>query len=95
MTSKGINQPSRSNGEIDGLGFYFFIRGGRINFNESISGVVGIGLGGITQQVELFLYGISFEQEDFLFTSNIYAGVEFCTVRTPHIGSSVSLDYDR
>ena len=73
---KGINQSLKVAGKIDGLGFYLS-SGGRINFNEFFAGIVGVGVGGINQQLQFSLYNIVFEQKDFLFSSNIFLGVEF------------------
>lgn len=77
---KGINQNAVNiNGEIDGLGFYLS-SGGRINFNESISALVGIGVGGINQHLNFSLSGIPFDQKKFLFSSNVFLGVEYSPI---------------
>ena len=76
---KGINQALKISGEIDGLGFYL-TSGGRINFNESLSGVLGIGAGGFHQQLHLSLAGTPLEQKEFLFSSNIFLGVEYSPI---------------
>lgn len=82
---KGINQPLDVSGEIDGFGYYLS-SGGRINFNDYISGFVGIGVGGLKQELELSLYGISIEQNDFLFCYQIFSGLEFRPLDSISIG---------
>lgn len=75
----GINQALKMNGEIDGLGFHFS-SGARINFNEAFSSVVGVGAGGTEQKIQFSLSGTSFEKKDFLFSSNLFLGIEFTPV---------------
>ena len=80
---KGTNLPL--SGEIDGFGCYLS-SGGRLNFNDYISAFAGIGLGGVSQQLELSLGGISLEQSDFLFAYQIFSGLEFRPVNSISLG---------
>lgn len=82
---KGINLPLDVSGGVDGFGYYLS-SGGRINFNDFVSGFVGIGVGGVKQQLELSLYGISIEQKDFLFSYQIFSGLEFRPLDSISIG---------
>lgn len=82
---KGINLPLDVSGGVDGFGYYLS-SGGRINFNDFVSGFVGIGVGGVKQQLELSLYGISIEQKDFLFGYQIFSGLEFRPLDSISIG---------
>ena len=76
---KGINLPLVVSGKIDGFGYYFS-SGGRINFNEYISGFAGIGVGGVNQQLHLSLSGTPLDLKEFLFSSNIFLGVEYSPI---------------
>ncbi|MDB3958569.1 porin family protein [Opitutales bacterium] len=82
---KGINQPLDVSGEIDGFGYYLS-SGGRFNFNDSISGFVGTGVGGVNQQFQLSLYGVSIEQNEFLFGYQVFSGLEFRPLDSTSIG---------
>ena len=82
---KGINLPVVVRGKIDGFGYYFS-SGGRINFNDYISGFAGIGVGGVNQQLDLSLDVIPIEQNDFLFGYQIFSGLEFRPLDSTSIG---------
>ncbi len=73
---KGTNPSFNIIGEIEGLGFHLS-SGGRINFNESFSGIAGIGVGGIRQKLDLSWSGYPIGDTDFLFSSNVFLGIEF------------------
>ena len=73
---KSINPSFNIVGGIEGLGFHLS-SGGRINFNESFSGIAGIGVGGIRQELNLSWSGYPIGDTDFLFSSNVLLGLEF------------------
>jgi len=73
---KSINPSFNIVGGIEGLGVYLS-SGGRINFNESFSGIAGIGVGGIRQELNLSWSGYPIGDTDFLFSSNVLLGLEF------------------
>tara|TARA_B100001093_G_C26854511_1_gene1026766 strand:- start:1501 stop:2343 length:843 start_codon:yes stop_codon:yes gene_type:complete len=72
---KSINVPLVFLGETDGVGFHFS-GGGRIHFNDYISGLLGAGLGGVNQESSFLLSGISVEESDFLFSFQLFTGLE-------------------
>ena len=76
---KGTNPSFNIIGEIEGVGFHLS-SGGRINFNESFSGIAGIGVGGIRQELNLSWSGYPIGDTDFLFSSNVLLGVEYCPI---------------
>lgn len=73
---KGTNPSFNIIGDIEGIGFYL-TSGGRINFNEFFSGILGIGVGGIKQEFNLSWFGYPIGDTDFLFSSHVLFGIEF------------------
>ena len=72
---KSINIPLDFSGETEGLGVHISV-GGRVHFNDYLAGVLGAGIGGVDQDVSFQLSGIAVEESDFLFSYQIFAGLE-------------------
>jgi len=71
----GINIPLGFSGESSGVGFHFS-GGGRIHFNDFISGMIGAGVGGIDHDVSFSLAGLSVKERDFLLSLQLFTGLE-------------------
>ena len=76
MRSINVNIPLDFSGKTEGVGLHISA-GGRVHFNEYIAGVMGAGVGGVEQDVSIELWGIGVEESDFLFSYQIFAGLEF------------------
>ena len=72
---KSINIPLDFSGETEGMGIHISV-GGRVHFNEYIAGVLGAGIGGLDQDISFQLAGLAMEESDFLFSCQIFAGLE-------------------
>ena len=73
---KRINLPIGISGDVDGLGIHFS-GGGRLPFNQSMSAIAGLGVGGIYQNISFNLSGVPVEEWDFLLSTQLFAGLEF------------------
>ena len=72
---KSINISLDFSGETEGMGVHISA-GGRVHFNEYITGVLGAGIGGVDQDISFQLAGLAVEESDFLFSYQIFAGLE-------------------
>jgi len=81
----GINIPLGFSGESSGVGFHFS-GGGRIHFNEFISGMIGVGVGGIEHDVSFSLAGLSVNESDFLLSLHLLTGLELNPTQQSKVG---------
>lgn len=77
---KSINVPQFNplliSGDVDGVGFHFS-GGGRLNLSESFSARVGVGLGGVHQDVSFMLFGNSVNEKNSLLSAQLFTGLEY------------------
>ena len=81
----GINIPLEFSGESSGVGFHFS-GGGRIHFNDFISGMIGAGVGGIEHDVSFSLAGLSVKESDFLLSLHLFTGLELNPTQQSKVG---------
>ncbi|MDG1324950.1 MAG: hypothetical protein P8P49_04215 [Opitutales bacterium] len=72
-------------GESKGWGVHVS-GGGRIHLNQFISFSLGAGIGGVDQDTSFSLAGIPVEEKDFLFSYQVFSGLEFRPVESTSIG---------
>jgi opacity protein-like surface antigen len=87
---KSINLPLPFSGEVDGVG-YHFSGGGRFNFSELFAVTGGMGFGGVRQDVSFLLYGNSVNEKKSLFSTQLFAGLEYRPFKDMIIGLNYRL----
>ena len=75
MKSIEIPVPLSFTGESTGVGVHL-AGGGRFFLNDFISFSLGAGVGGVNQNISFVLAGIPVEEKDFLFSYQLFTGVE-------------------
>jgi len=63
-------------GEVDGIGIHLS-GGGRIYLSQNLAVFCGLGFGGVSQDVSFTLVGDLVNESDFLFSGQIFTGLEF------------------
>ena len=71
-----INLPVEFTGESYGLGMHLS-GGGRVHVNEISSCFLGVGIGGVEQNLSFSMAGTPVEESDFLLSFQLFAGLEF------------------
>jgi opacity protein-like surface antigen len=73
---KSIDLPLNFSGKVDGLGIHL-TGGGHVQINEYLTGIGGLGLGRVNQDVSFSLNGLSVREQDLLFSAQFFLGLEF------------------
>ena len=83
--SIGTIIPLGFSGEATGVGVHL-AGGGRFFLNDLISFYIGVGIGGVNQNISFLLEGYPVEDKDFLFSYQLFAGLEFRPVHSTSLG---------
>ena len=77
--------PLRFSGEATGIGVHL-AGGGRFFLTDLISFSVGAGLGGVNQNISFLLEDYPVEEKDFLFSYQLFTGLEFRPAHSISLG---------
>ena len=72
-------------GKSQGIGVHLN-GGGRIHLNQFIACSIGVGVGGVDQDLSFLLSGVPFEENDFLMSYQIFTGIEYRPIESSTMG---------
>jgi opacity protein-like surface antigen len=72
-------------GKSQGIGVHLN-GGGRLHLNKFIACSIGVGVGGVDQDLSFLLSGVPFEENDFLMSYQIFTGIEYRPTESSTMG---------
>jgi opacity protein-like surface antigen len=84
---KSMNLPFSASFSGKSLGIGVHLNGGgRIHLNQFIACSIGVGVGGVDQDLSFLLSGVPFEVNDFLMSYQIFTGIEYRPTESSTMG---------